>query len=130
MIADPRTLLNRIFASELPLKSGRPEYGEITAFVSLVEESVEAYIITPGGAIYHLAPPTIEPGWWSFALRNYYIVTGNLVDRQILADRCQVDSKLVLGKCFSRHKASAPSGMSLQQLLDCMCPAQQTALFS
>ncbi len=67
--------------------------------------------------------------WWNFALRNYYIVTANMRDRVLLAERCGVDLDLISGKCISRLKSTAASGMSLEQLFDAACPSLQAGLF-
>ncbi len=130
-----RELFERMRASGLPLaSSGGEEAGDgdvskITALVALNDGRVEAFVAAPSGLVFRFAPEVVEPHWWSFALRNYYIVTGNLADRLALAEVAEVDAILIKGKCISRLKGSSLSGMTLDQLLELACPTQQGALF-
>ena len=61
-----------------------------------------------------------EPGFWAFAARNYYLVTGNIADRTGLAERAGVDmsTNKVTGRAIQRTKAEGPSGMTLDQILE------------
>ena len=59
-------------------------------------------------------------GFWAFAARNYYLVTGNIADRTGLAERAGVDLSTikVSGRALQRAKADGLSGMTLDQLLE------------
>lgn len=60
-----------------------------------------------------------EAQFWAFAVSNYYLVTGNLVDRRLLAERAGVDVALtkVNGRPLARTKDDRPSGMALDDML-------------
>lgn len=127
--ANPATLIARIHASSLPLSAGGDDNADILALVAYQDGAISAYVATPSGLIYHLLPQEFEADWWGFALRNYYIVTGNMHDRAQLAERCGVELDLVSGKCISRVKTPTASGLSLEQLFDAACPSLQAGLF-
>lgn len=131
---DAEELLARMRAAGLPLASDETEDSDesskscITACISILNGKVHALVASPSGIIYEFAPEQFEALWWSFALRHYYIVTGNMSDRQALAEMAVVELAVVKGKVLSRLKSNSPSGMTLPQLLENACP-QQTALF-
>lgn len=122
-------------ASGLPLAhadSGEEESdnSKITAIIAINSEQVDAYVATPSGLLYRFTPSEFEAEWWSFALRSYHVVTGNMADRQWLIERASVDAVQVKGKCLSRAKGGGLSGLSLEQLFEQMCPSQQSSLFA
>lgn len=77
-----------------------------------------AVVVTPSGLAYRMEPAELDPVIWSFAARNYFVVTGNLADRQRLAELANLpDVKEIGGSALSRKKGSSVSGISLDQLL-------------
>lgn len=131
-------LLARVRASDLPLDSQNEISGDevdnskITALISVIDGDVEAYIATPSGHLFRMSPGAFEvefePEWWPFALRNYYIVTGNMVDRLELAAMADVDPKTIKGRCVIRRNSTKISRMTLGSLFDEVCPAIQDEL--
>lgn len=124
-IDDPARLLARMRGAGLPLQDGgagevegESDSSKITALVAVSEDRLAAIVATPSGLVYRLEPEVIEQEWWSFAARYYYIVTGNLADRQLLAEHAGVELSAVKGKTISRKKLAEPSGLTLDQLLD------------
>lgn len=95
---------------------------KITAVISFLDGVAEAYVACPSGILYRFSPPVFEPEWWSFALRNYYCVTGNLSDRAALVAVAGVTEKVV-GKALIRKKSDQPSGLSLVALMRELTPA-------
>ncbi|QEL56035.1 hypothetical protein [Chromobacterium paludis] len=140
VIAEPDRLLARMRAAGLPLQEGtageaegESDNSKITALVAVGDDRLSAIVATPSGLVYRLEPERIEPDWWSFAARYYYIVTGNLADRQMLAELAGIQASAVKGKTISRKKSAELSGLTLDQLLDQACPEsepRQDALFS
>lgn len=133
--AQAHALVARMRASDLPLASpshdeaGESDSSKITALISFVNGQADAYVATPSGLLYRFAPPEFEAHWWSVALRYYHVVTGNMADRLRLAELAGVDPAQIKGKCLSRLKCTALSGLSLEQILDQACPTQQSSLF-
>lgn len=106
--------------------------GAIVALVSVVGGRLAALVATPSGLMYRFEPEAIEPTWWDFAARNYYVVTGNMADRQQLALRAGVEPKAIKGRTWFRSKDAEPSGLGLDELIDLVAPAReqvQAALF-
>ncbi len=134
-LSEARDLFERMRASGLPLACtdgedvGEGDASKITALVVFNGTRAEALVAAPSGILFQFAPEVFEPHWWSFALRNYYIVTANMADRLALADSAGVDPLLIKGKCVSRLKGQPLSGVALDKLLDQACPTQQAALF-
>ena len=138
-IDDPVRLLARMRSAGLPLQDGgagevegESDSSKITALVAVGADRLAAIVASPSGLVYRLEPEVIEQDWWSFAARYYYVVTGNLADRQLLAEHAGVEIGLVKGKTISRKKAAELSGLSLDQLLDQACPElaqRQESLF-
>lgn len=139
LVADPARLLARMRSAGLPLQDGvagevegESDGSKITALVAVSADGLAAIVASPSGLVYRLEPEIIEQEWWSFAARYYYIVTGNLADRQLLAEHAGVELSAVKGKTISRKKLAEPSGLTLDQLLDQACPElaqRQESLF-
>lgn len=118
-------------AAGLPLAASKTEGAEagneagstkITAVISFLEGLAEAYVASPSGIVYRFSPSVFEPEWWSFALRNYYCVTGNFADREALAASAGITA-WGDGKTLIRKKSDQPSGLSLVALMRELTPA-------
>ena len=66
---------------------------ESADIICVVENSPipKALVACPNGSVFRFEPSVFEPGFWAFAARNYYLVTGNIADRTGLAERAGVD---------------------------------------
>ncbi len=126
------SLFERLKSAGLPLSmasegadgvnEGESAGGAIVALVSVVGSRLAALVATPSGITYRFEPEAIEPTWWDFAARNYYVVTGNMADRQMLALRAGVDPKVIKGRTWYRKKDAEPSGLGLDELIDLVAP--------
>lgn len=136
------SLFDRLKSAGLPLSmagegadglvEGESAAGAIVALVSVAGGRLAALVATPSGLMYRFEPEAIEPTWWDFAARNYYVVSGNMADRQQLALRAGVEPKAIKGRTWFRSKDAEPSGLGLDELIDLVAPAReqvQTALF-
>lgn len=136
-ISNPKDLLARLRSAGLPLAepSGEGEEGDsdnskLCLVASVVDGAVAAVVASPSGLVFRFEPDLVDPQWWAFATKNYYVVTGNAQDRKLLADIGGVDLKVIKGKTVSRKKDAEPSRMTLDQLLETLCPAErQSGLF-
>lgn len=124
--------MRRLRAAGLPLIEGEVEddsdgggadgKGQITAIIAFNDGKINALIATPSGIIYRIDPSIFHAPWWAFALRNYYIVTGNMHDRKVLCELTETDTKLVKGKVVNRKKVDEPSGKTLAELMAEVAP--------
>lgn len=127
--ANAADLMKRLRASGLPLSDQTADIEEesdnskITALISIVDTTVDAYVATPSGILYRFSPGEFDAEWWAFALRNYYCVTGSMADRLKLAEMASVDLSKIKGKVVIRTKSADTSGLTLDQLLDQVAPA-------
>ncbi|MFK4705602.1 hypothetical protein ABIC83_002441 [Roseateles asaccharophilus] len=131
-IQNEKDLLARLRSAGLPLAepSGEGEEGDsdnskLCAVVSVIDGVLAAVVASPSGLVFRFEPDHVDPQWWAFAAKNYYIVTGNAQDRKLLADLGGADIKAIKGRTVSRKKDSEPSRMSLDQLLETLCPAER-----
>lgn len=118
-VEDAPAVIGALRAAGLPV--GIP--GDESAYIiCVVENSLipKALVACPNGSVFRFEPTLFEPGFWAFAARNYYLVTGNIADRTGLAERAGVDlsTNKVSGRALQRAKADGPSGMTLDQLLE------------
>lgn len=128
------SLFERLKSAGLPLSmasegadglaEGESASGAIVALVSVAGGRLAALVATPSGLMYRFEPEAIEPTWWDFAARNYYVVTGNMADRQQLALRAGVEPKAIKGRTWFRSKDAEPSSMGLDELIDLVAPAR------
>lgn len=128
------SLFERLKSAGLPLSmagegadglaEGESAAGAIVALVSVAGGRLAALVATPSGLMYRFEPEAIEPTWWDFAARNYYVVTGNMADRQQLALRAGVEPKAIKGRTWFRSKDAEPSGLGLDELIDLVAPAR------
>ena len=96
--------------------------GSIIALVAVTESKAAALVATPSGLVYRFEPEQIDPAWWAFAATNYYVVTGNQVDRQQLAQLAGVESKAIKGRAWNRKKMTDPTNLSLDELIELVAP--------
>jgi hypothetical protein len=114
-----RRTLPACIASEYLLafrEFGLPVDGNITCIISVIDEQINAAIASPSGLVYQLGPGAPDRVFWQFAAKNYYMVTGNLADRQRLSKMIDLQADLIEGKALSRESA-VPSELSLDDLL-------------
>lgn len=123
-IEDPAAVLATLRQAGLPLAESGADLVEeestnsrIVAIMAPAGDTIHAIVATPSGFVYRFEPPEIDIEFWSFALRHYYVVTGNMADRLLLAKQADVDIKGVTGRAMDRKKTDAPSGLLLDEML-------------
>lgn len=114
-IKDAGTIIDAMTKAGLPIGGGKTE---IVCIVS-VGELPEALVATPTGIAYHFRPVEFEPDFWSFAVGNYYLVTGCNADRLHLAKQAGVDldATKVSGRHLARTKSDELSKMGFDDML-------------
>lgn len=129
------SLIDRLRSAELPLSGGDADTADsnaaaestsaaIVALVAVSATKISALVATPSGLLYRFEPKAIERSWWDFAARNYYVVTGNMADRQQLALHAGVEPKAIKGKTWFRKKDADLTGLSLDEIIDLVAPAR------
>lgn len=125
MVGDSERLVLALKAFGLPVGAGAGENSEIVCVVE-VGEAVRALVACPGGQVYRFDPPAFEHAFWVFAARHYYLVTGNLADRQLLAKMVGLDPRELKGKTLERGKDGSASGKTLDDLLATLAASMRT----
>lgn len=133
VVGDSERLVLALKAFGLPVDAGAGENSEIVCVVE-VGEAVRALVVCPGGQVYRFDPPAFEHAFWVFAARHYYLVTGNLADRQLLAKMVGLDPRELKGKTLERGKEGCVSGKTLDKLIATLTASmrvedQQRSLF-
>lgn len=132
------SLFSSLRASGLPLANagaanddeGESDQSKIVCVVSVIGETAHALVACPSGVLFRFEPAIFEKGFWEFAARYYYIVTGCMADRNLLSELTGVPAKEIKGKAVSRVKGDGVSNMTLDGLLELMgCLEQQSSLF-
>ncbi len=84
-----------------------------------VSDCPKALIASPNGLVYRIEPTVFEPAFWSFAVANYYLITGNLTDRALIAERVAFNPATgkIDGIALNRSRSDSPSGMNLDAML-------------
>lgn len=118
IIGDP--LLHGILRQAgLPIASGMNDddtkRSDIVCILAVDGKNLSAVIVCQSFA--YLICPCEDDGFWSFAARNYYIVTGNMSDRAALATIAGVDVKNIEGKRLDRFSSSSTSGASISEMM-------------
>lgn len=123
-IANPQDLIASFRAAGLPLADASAEQDEdesdnskIVCLAEVNQSSVSAIVACPSGLIYRFEPTEFEPAFWSFAARNYYLVTGNMTDRNHVAILAGVQIKMAKGRTLARGKSDRLSGLTLDEMV-------------
>ena len=82
-------MIGALRAAGLPVGIPGDESADI---ICVVENSPipKALVACPNGSVFRFEPSVFEPGFWAFAARNYYLVTGIHVRRVKLLRREQL----------------------------------------
>jgi DNA ligase (NAD+) len=109
-------VISALSAAGLPIGAS----GDDIVCVVAVGEAPIALVASPNGRVYRFEPTVFEVGFWSFAVANYYLVTGNQADRAKLAEQAGVNTSeiKISGRAINRAKSDAPSGMTLDAMLE------------
>lgn len=129
------SLIERLRSAGLPLSGGGADAADsdaeaessnavIVALVAVSATKISALVATPSGLLYRFEPKAIEREWWGFAVSNYYVVTGNMADRQQLAMHAGVEPKAIKGRTWFRKKEADLTGLSLDEIIALVAPAR------
>jgi hypothetical protein len=127
-VADAIGVMDALRKYGLPLDAGsftdsedsseESSNSKIVLIAEVYPHGIGGIIATPSGEVSKIMLTALEDKWfWSFAARYYYVVSGNMADRQLMANMLELDSKLIKGKCVSRKKSESISGFTLDGLL-------------
>ncbi|MBV7538459.1 hypothetical protein KW842_22030 [Duganella sp. sic0402] len=122
LVDNPAALMVALRAAGLPLANNIDIIEEESSQSSLVcvaeidEDRILAIVACPSGQVYRFEPTVFEQSFWSFAARNYYWVTGSMLDREQVSKLTDVPVKSIKGRTLTRGK-SLRSKLSLDSML-------------
>ena len=116
-VEQPEEIVAAFRSAGLPVGGGAVASDQIVC-VAAVGEIPAVVVVCPNGLVYRFEPQVFEQEFWRFAVGNYYMVTGNLADRQKVAALAGVPADEVKGKALLRAKSEGPSGLALDVLLE------------
>ncbi|MFL9611043.1 hypothetical protein ACKF11_13230 [Methylobacillus sp. Pita2] len=94
------------------------EDSRIVCIASVSTTGIDALIVSPSGLAYRLTDETLDLDFWKFAAEYYYLVTGNMGDRQHIAELVGIEAKVIKGKTLARGKGAELSALDLEDILD------------
>lgn len=90
---------------------------KIVCIAEVSENNIKAIVATPSGLVYKFDCEVFEQSFWEFAAKHYYVVTGNVADRNRFGELSGILATGIKGLLANRKKSTELSGFTLDQIL-------------